>query len=214
MSDLTSPKNPFMKPEFVILLALAGWKFKDRRAAELAVIAAHNMARVPRKPVIVVRGPAGVGKTWFTRHLLGCVAAVDGAHARTVVQACTEGHNVCVDNVRATRSRGIAHELYCAMMYARHQRLDVQFGLGPRAKRVVGENTAALVLTTSDETFPRRHGDLCMINVDIVERRDSRDPTVPLQDVADAAREVFAWDPNRDWWDLVRAFEAGAEVLP
>lgn len=214
MSDLTSPKNPFMKPEYVIKVALAGWEFRDRRAAELAMILAHNMAQVPRKPVIVVRGPEAVGKSLFVRQFLAGDANFEQPKLRDVLKACTKSDVVCVDSVRASKTGRLSLDLYWAMMFARHQHINIAFGLGPRAKTVAGPNSAALVLTTSDDKFPRRHADLCMLNIDVVACPCPGQSFVPLEDVQEAARALFAGEPTRDWWDFVRDLDAGAEVLP
>lgn len=205
-------KNPFVKPQYVINCALAGWEFKDRRAAELAIILGHNMASVPRKPVIVVRGPAAVGKSLFVRQFLAGDADFERPKLRDVLKACTQSDVVCVDSVWATKTGLIDQDLFYAMAFARPPHINMTFGLGPRAKTISGPNNAALVLTTCDDKFPRRHGDLCMLNVDVVACPDPGQPFVPLEDVQEAARVLFADEPTRDWWSFVRDLDAGAEV--
>lgn len=202
MSDHTSLENPSIPPEYVIKVALAGREFRDRRAAEMAVIVAHNVDRLDIKPLIVVRGPAASGKTTFVRSLFGPNdVGLVAAHSRSAPSWRA------MERIMASGTPCALLDNWDAATFRRSVRYLVTLHRSSRFSRPFSGDVltvdlrTAFVVTTTDADFPRQHPDLHLLNVDLLGHRGATPQEVPVADVRPAARRAFE-SLVRDWRTL------------
>ncbi|MBT9557884.1 MAG: hypothetical protein IV100_17745 [Myxococcales bacterium] len=207
-------KNPFIKPEYVIKCALAGWEFKDRRAAEMAVIYLHNVDRMDIKPLIVLRAPLDIDKTWLDH--VGCSPFTFAPPAKTDSRSMWRAFERCITrSVPVALFEGLRRRAFWRSapdLRALHRSALFCRPFHGELKTI--ENRTAFVITTSDPDFPRHHPDLHLLNVDIVGHDGSSTPTVPPSDVREAARAFLSETPDRDWRKSILLPVTGSEELP